>query len=135
MIKFVTALIAALVAGLVLAGSTYTASARQGYSGCHACGGGPIAPTTYYKTVHPQRSFTRYHDVSVYNRVNRVHRIVNVVRIQPIVRIHDVTRVHHHTIFHTINAYASVTQRLTPIQYVDRSVRHHYDCGCGNPYP
>lgn len=124
MIKSVTALSAALLAGCVLAGSAPTATAR-----CSACG--PIPPQTYYKTVHPAQYYTRYRDVSVYNRVNRVRQIFNVTRVQPIVYINEVTRVHHHTIVQVSNAYQDVTQYVAPLTYVYRSVQHYYDCGCG----
>ena len=130
MMKPVTALIAAAAAGWVLAGSAASVSAHQSYyPGCNC---GPVTPSTYYKTVHPAKFLTQYHDVSVYKNVTRIHQVVNVTRVQPIIHINDVTRVHHHTIVQTRNAYSSVTQELTPIRYVQRSVQNYYDCSCGH---
>lgn len=118
-----------LTAGLGLAGSATSASAHRLHRpGCNC---GPTSPSTYYNTVRPARFLTHVHDVSVYRHVQRIHRIVNVTRIQPIIHIHDVTRIHHHTIVETRNSYQHLTQRLTPIRYVTRSIQNYYDCQCG----
>lgn len=125
MIKYGTTLIAAVALGAGIAGFATGASAHERCGNC-----GPIAPTTYYRTVHPAQVLTRYRDVSVYRHVNRVRPIVHVTRVQPIVRINEVTRVHHRTIVHTVNSYANYTQYLRPVQYVSHSVQNIYHCGC-----
>ncbi len=127
MIKCVTALITTLAAGWLFAAAATAATTRPAI--CKSCG--PIAPTRHYKTVYPMKMQTHYRDVSVYKTVRRVHRITNVTKIQPIVYIKEITRIHHHTIVRTSNAYERVTQRLTPMRYVERSVKNFYDCRCG----
>lgn len=116
--------------GLGLVGSVGAANAHGSRPGCAACG--PVAPTTLYKTVHPQKYVTRFHDVHQTRRVHRVHRIITVTRVQPVIHIHEVTRVHHHTVVSTSDAYSSVTRHLAPIRLYQRSVRNYYDCGCGS---
>lgn len=123
--KIVIALIATSVAGWMMAGSSTAASAHH----CGSCGG-PVAPTTIYKTVHPQQFMTKYHDVSKTHLVHRVHRVTTIVRVQPILHIHEVTRVHHHTIVTTSNAYFHETEHLAPIRRVSHSVENIYECGC-----
>ena len=72
--------------------------------------------TTNYRTVQSQRFVTRYHDVSVYNRVNRIQRVVDVTQIRPIIRVHEVTRVYHHTIVRPIDTYEYAAQPLLVAQ-------------------
>lgn len=125
-----TAFIATSLAGWMLAGSTTGASARSHHHHCGSCGGGYVAPTTIYKTVHPQRFETRYRDVSRTRHVHRVHRVTTIVQVQPIIHVHEVTRVHHHTVFTTSNAYYRHTVQLAAIHRYSHSVESLYDCGC-----
>jgi hypothetical protein len=127
--KIVTALIATSALGLMLAGAGTAASAHNYRHHCGSCGG-PVAPTTIYKTVHPQLYSTKYHDVSKTHVVHRVHRITTIVRVQPVLHIHEVTRVHHHTVVATSNAYYHETEHLSPIRQVSHSVENIYGCGC-----
>lgn len=132
MIKFATALIPALAAGWMLAGSATSADAGYGYSGC--CGGGPLPPTYHYKTKPVHHFKTRYLDRNVYRHVPRLHRVVYVTRVQPIIHTHLVTRVHHHTVFYTQNTYQHATQYLPPIHYTSGSTKNYYDCSCQSHY-
>lgn len=127
--KIVTALIATSALGLMLTGAGTAASAHNYRHHCGSCGG-PVAPTTIYKTVHPQLYSTKYHDVSKTHVVHRVHRITTIVRVQPVLHIHEVTRVHHHTVVATSNAYYHETEHLSPIFRVSHSVENIYECGC-----
>ena len=122
--KIALALIATSALGWMLTGSSTSASAHH----CGSCG--PVAPTTIYKTVHPQLYSTKYHDVSKTHLVHRVHRVTTIVRVQPILHIHEVTRVHHHTIVETSNAYFRETEHLSPIRMVTHSIENTYSCGC-----
>ena len=125
MSRHVIVLVSTLSLACGFAGVASKASAN------HRCGScGPIAPTTLYKTVHPQKYLTRYRDVSVYRHVNRIHPIITVTRVQPVIHINQVTRVHHRTISHVVNAYSSSTQYLPPLRYVSNSVQNIYHCGC-----
>lgn len=127
--RIALALIATSAFGAMLAGSANVASAHYHRRGCAACG--PVAPTTLYKTVHPNKYETRYHDVSVTRHVTRVHRITTVTRVQPIIHIHEVTRVHHHTAVRVVASYHRATQYLQPIRYVRHSTENFYEgCGC-----
>ena len=129
MIKLVTALAVSLTAGWVLAGSATSASAHSYHPGCNC---GPNSPSRYYKTVHPAKFMTRYHDVSVTKHVHRIHRVINVTRVQPIIHIHEVTRVHHHTMVYTSNAYEHVIQQLPPMHVMSYSTQNYFDCSCGH---
>ena len=129
MIKVVTAMAVSLTAGWVLAGSATGASARGYYPGCNC---GPNSSSRYYKTVHPAKFVTRYHDVSVTKHEHRIHRVINVTRVQPIIHIHQVTRVHHHTVILTRNAYEYVTQQAAPRYVTTYSTQNYYDCSCGH---
>ena len=126
MLKSLSALCAALIAGWILVGAATEANA--GHRRCGGCG--PIPPSYTYKTVNKVTHRTRYRDVSRTRYVQRVRRIIHVTRVRPIVRIHQVTRVHHHTVAVVRNAYVSRTQYLPARTYVTNSVRHSYDCGC-----
>src|SRR3979411_2808444 len=90
MLKFVTALFAALIIGWALVGSATTASARHRHHGC--CG--PLPPSYTYKTRNVYKNITRHHDVWRTRYVKRIKPIVHVTRIRPIVHVHNVTRVH-----------------------------------------
>ena len=126
--KIVTVLIATMSVAWMLAGSASIASAHRGHGGCASCG--PVAPTTIYKTVHPQLYSTKYHDVTKTHLVHRVHRVTTIVRVQPILHIHEVTRIHHHTITTTSNAYYHETEHLSPIRVYTHSTENTYSCGC-----
>ena len=90
MLKFGTALVAALIIGWGLVGSATTASARHHHRGC--CG--PLPPSYSYSTKNVHKHITRHHDVYRTRYVKRIKRYVHVTRIQPIVHIHNVKRVH-----------------------------------------
>ncbi len=129
MLKSMTFLSAALIAGLAFTGSTTDASAGyRNHGGC--CGGGPIPPSYVYKTKHVHKHITRYRDVSRTHYVHRVHRIVHVLRIRPIVHVSIVTRVHHHNVAVVHTKHQHVTQWLPARKYVTHSVRNYWDCGC-----
>src|SRR3954451_20344532 len=93
MLKWVTALSAALLAAAVFIGSASDASARHRHGhGCSNCG--PIPPSYSYKTKTVHKHVTRFRDVQRTKYVKRFHPIVHVSRIQPVVHVHKVTRVH-----------------------------------------
>ena len=127
MMRSMAACLVAIIAGLMLLGSTAGASAFYRRSGC--CGG-PIPPSYQYRTVHAHKHATRYRDLSVYRHVQRIRRVVNVTRIRPVLHLHVVTRVHHHTVFHTRNVYERATQYLPPVRSVTYSTQNYYDCSC-----
>jgi hypothetical protein len=111
MLRFATALSAALVIGWALVGSASPASARHRHPGC--CG--PLPPSYTYKT--------RY--------VKRIKPIVHVTRIQPIVHVHNVTRVHTNLVGVAHPVHHRVTQWLPARYYVTNSVVHlRPNCGC-----
>ena len=84
MLKFVTALSAALIIGWALVGSATTASARHHRHGC--CG--PLPPSYTYKTKNVYKHITRHHDVWRTRYFKRIKPIVHVTRIRPIVHVH-----------------------------------------------
>lgn len=127
MLKFVTALSAALIAGSVLVGSATTASAGSRDHGC--CG--PVPPSYTYKTKKVYKNITRHRDVWRTKYVKRVKPIVHVTRIQPIVRVHNVTRVHTRIVGVVYPVHRRVTQWLPARTYVTSSVvRLRPHCGC-----
>jgi hypothetical protein len=145
MLKSKSALIAAVIVGGALAGSTSTASAQaQGWgwgwgqqapapvvAGDYGCCGGGHAGTSYvYKTVNKVSHRTRYHDVWRTRYVNRVHKIVHVTRIRPIVYIHSVARVHYRTVARVHNVHVWRTEYLPARKIVTSSVKNYYDCNC-----
>jgi hypothetical protein len=132
MLKFVTTLSAAVIAGCALVGSAAPASAGgygKGYGGGGCCG--PIPPKYYSKTVYKHKHIKRVHDVWRHKYIPRIKRIVHVTNIRPIVHIHKVTRVHtkligvikpvyqHHT--HVLPARTHVTSSTVYLKPV---------CGC-----
>ena len=88
MLRFVTALSAALIVGWALAGSATTASAGGRHHGC--CG--PIPPSYTYSTKKIHKTITHHHDVHRTKYVKRIKPIIHVTRIQPIVRSFEVWR-------------------------------------------
>ena len=131
MIKLVTASIAALLAGGVVAGSATSASAHYGSSYGHGCAHcGPIAPTFHVHTIYTHKSETLIHNKSVTVHVPRYHRIITVTRVQPIINVHKVTVVHHHTICYKKDVFSSKVEHLRPIIHTDVSFRATFDCHC-----
>jgi len=127
MLKFVTALSAALIAGLAFVG---TASAGHHHKGCHSCG--PIPPSYTYSTKTIHKTVTHRRDVYRNKYVQRIKRIVHVTRIQPIVRVHNVTRVHTRIVGVVHPVHQRVTRWLPPRRYVTNSVVYlRPQCGCG----
>lgn len=127
MLKFVSGLLVALVAGWLLVGSTTTASAHyRHHGGC--CG--PIPPSYVYSTAHKVTHVTRYRDVSRTRYVYQPHRIIHVTRVRPVIYIHTVTRIHHHTIGIVRPVYEHVTEYLPPRRIKTSSVVSTYDCRC-----
>ena len=128
MLKLVTALSAALIAG-ALVGSATTASAGGRHSGC--CG--PIPPSYTYKIKKVYKDVTRHRDVSRTKYVQRIKRIVHVTQIQPIIRVHSVTRVHTHIVGVVHPVHERVMQRLPARTYVTNSVVYlRPQCGCSS---
>jgi hypothetical protein len=96
MLKFVTALSAAVIVGFALIGSATTASAGGYYrgGGGHGCCG-PIRPSysSNTKTVH---KYIKHHrDVWRVKHFKRYKLHVHTTRIQPVYHVHTVIR--HHT--------------------------------------
>jgi hypothetical protein len=135
MLKCVTALSAALIAGWALVGFATDASAghhhghhKHHHHGC--CG--PIPPKVTYKTKTVHKHVTHHRDVTRTRYVPRIKRIVHVTRIQPIVHVHNVTRVHTRLVGVVRPVHERVVQRLPARRFVTSSVvylRPH--CGCG----
>ena len=127
MLKCVTALSAALIAGFALVGSATDASAGHRRHGC--CG--PIPPSYTYKTKKVHTHITRHRDVTRTKYVQRIKRIVHVTRVQPIVHVHKVTRVHTRIVGIVHPVHHHVTQVLPPRHYVTSSfVYLRPQCGC-----
>ena len=130
MLKCVTALSAALIAGWALVGSATDASA--GHHRRHGCCG-PIAPKFTYKTKTLHKHVTHHRDVTRTRYVPRIKRIVHVTRVQPIVHVHNVTRVHTRIVGVVRPVHERVMQRLPARIYQTSSVvylRPH--CGCSH---
>jgi hypothetical protein len=128
MLRFATALSAALMIGWALVGSASPASA--GYHRHHGCCG-PLPPSYSYKTRNVYKNVTRHHDVYRTRYVKRIKPIVHVTRIQPIVHVHNVTRVHTNLVGVVYPVHHRVTQWLPARHYVTNSVVHlRPNCGC-----
>ena len=128
MLKFVTALSAALIIGWALAGSASTASAGgYGKSGC--CG--PIKPSYSYSTKNVHKHITRRHDVWRTRYVKRIKRHVHVTRIQPIYHIHNVKRVHTKLVGVVVPVHVRKTHYLPPKRIVTSSTVYlRPQCAC-----
>jgi hypothetical protein len=131
MLKWVTALSAALFAAVTFVGSATDASAhhRRGH-GCASCG--PIPPSYTYKTRTVHKHVTKYRDLQRTRYVKRIYPIVHVTRIQPIVHVHKVTRVHTRLVGVPYPVHHHVTRWLPPRHTFTSGVvylRPH--CGCG----
>lgn len=128
MLRFVTALSAALIIGWALVGSATSASAGHRHKGC--CG--PLPPSYTYSTKKVYKHIRRRHDVYRTRYVQRIKPIVHVTRIQPIVHVHNVTRVHTHLVGVVRPVHHRVTEYLPARTYVTNSVVHlPPECGCG----
>lgn len=127
MIKSLSVIFAAVIAGSALVGSATDASAGRRH-GC--CGTGPIPPVyhTKHKTVH--KHITRYRDVSRTHYVHRTRRIIHVLKIRPVLHVHKVLRVHHHKVAVIHNKHQHVTKWLPRHKIVTRSVQNFWDCRC-----
>jgi hypothetical protein len=129
MLRFATALSAALIIGWALLGSASPASAHH-HRHHHGCCG-PLPPSYTYKTRNVYKNITRHHDVYRTRYVKRIKPIVHVTRIQPIVHIHNVTRVHTNIVGVVHPVHHRVTQWLLARTYVTNSVVHlPPNCGC-----
>jgi hypothetical protein len=131
MLKFVTALSAALIIGWAVVGSATTASAG-GYGGYrhHGCCG-PIKPSYTYTTKKVHKHITRRHDVWRTRYVKRYKRIVHVTRIQPIYHIHNVKRVHTKLVGVVHRVHQHSTQWLPPKKiYTSSTVYLRPQCAC-----
>jgi hypothetical protein len=115
MLKFATALSAALIAGWALVGSATDASAR-GYRGHGCCG--PIPPKYTHSTRTVHKHVRQYRDVHRTKYVKRIKRIIHVTRIQPVIHVHRVTRVHTRLVGVVHPVHQRVTQVLPPRHYV-----------------
>jgi len=126
MLRFVTALSAALIIGWALVGSATTASAGHRKGCC-----GPLPPSYTHSTKKVYKNVTRHRDVWRTKYVQRIKPVVHVTRIQPIVRVHNVTRVHTRVVGVVRPVHHHVTQVLPVRTYVTNSVVHlRPECGC-----
>jgi hypothetical protein len=131
MLKFATALCAALIIGWALVGSAATASAGYRKSGC--CG--PLPPSYTYNTKKVHKHITRHHDVYRTQYVKRIKRYVHVTRIQPVVHIHNVKRVHTKLVGVVHPVHERVTQYLPAQTYTTHSTVYlRPECGCSYGY-
>ena len=130
MLKWVTALSAALFAAAVFIGSATDASARHRHGhGCANCGPLPSSYTHKTKTVH--KHVTRYRDVHRTRYVKRIKPIIHVNRIQPVVHVHKVTRVHTRIVGVPYPVHRHVMQVLPPRHHVTSNVVYlRPQCGC-----
>jgi hypothetical protein len=128
MLKFATALSAALIIGWALVGSAATASAGYRKAGC--CG--PLPPSYSYSTKNVYKHITRHHDEYRTKYVKRTKRYVHVTRIQPIVHIHNVKRVHTKLVGVEHPVHERTTQYLPAKTYTTSSTVYlRPECGCG----
>ena len=132
MLKFGSALFAALIMAWALVGSAATASA--GHHRHHGCCG-PIPPSYTYKTKNVYKHITRHHDVYRTRYVKRIKRYVHVTRIQPIVHIHNVKRVHTNIVGVVHPVHERATQWLPARTYTTSSTVYlRPECGCSYGY-
>jgi|ERR1041385_5153878 hypothetical protein len=140
MLKFATALSAALIVGSALVGSASTASAdgyRRGGYGGGGYGGccGPLPPSYSTNTVYKHKHIKKYHDVYRHKYFKRYKKHIHVTRIQPIIHVHKVTRVHTKLIGVVVPVHKRVTKWLPPKTIVTTSTVHlRPTCGCGGGY-
>ena len=145
MLKFVTALSAALIVGSALVGSAGTASAdgyrRGGYGGGGYGGGGyggccgPLPPSYSENTVYKKRHITKHYDVWRHKKYPRYKKYIHTTKIQPILYVHKVTRVHTKLIPYTVPIKIRHTKWLPEKVYVTTSkVYLKPECGCSGGY-
>ena len=130
MLKWVTALSAALFAAATFIGSATDANAhhRRGH-GCSSCG--PIPPSYTYKTKKVHTHITRYRDVHRTRYFKRIKPIIHVTRIQPVIHVRKVTRVHTRLVGVVHPVHRHVTQVLPARKYVTHGVVYlRPQCGC-----
>jgi hypothetical protein len=133
MLKFVTALSAAVIVGFALVGSATTASAGGyyrggGYGGC--CG--PIRPSysSSTKTVH--KYIKRHRDVYSTRYIKRKKLYVHTTRIQPVYHVHTVVRHHTKLVGVVVPVHKYKTVWLHPKKYYTSSnVYLRPQCACG----
>jgi hypothetical protein len=129
MLKFVTALSAALIIGWALVGSATTASAGYRNYGC--CG--HVKPSYTYSTKKVYKNITRYRDVWRTKYVKRTKRYVHVTRIQPIYYIRNVKRVHTRIVTVVRPYHVRVTQYLPAKRYSSNSTVYlRPQCACSS---
>jgi hypothetical protein len=129
MLKFVTALSAALIIGWASVGTATTANAGYRHHGC--CG--PIAPSYTYKTKKVYKNVTRYRDVYRTRYVKRIKRYVHVTRIQPVIYVHNVKRVHTNIVGVVYPVHQRVTQYLPAKTYARNSTVYlRPQCACSS---
>jgi hypothetical protein len=129
MLRFVTALSAALIVGSALIGSATTANAGYRHHGC--CG--PIPPSYTYKTKKVHKYIKHHRDVYRTKYVKRIKRIVHVTRIQPVIHVHKVTRVHTKIVGVVHRVHQRVTKWLPAKRYVTSSTVHlRPKCACSS---
>jgi|ERR1051325_416830 hypothetical protein len=137
MLKFVTALSAALIVGWTLVGSAGTASADSygGYGSGGGYGGGccgPLPPSYSSNTVYKHRHITKHRDVWRHKYFKRYKKHIHITKIQPILHIHKVTRVHTKLIGVIVPIKKHVYKRLPDKVIVTTSTVHLKPvCGCG----
>jgi hypothetical protein len=137
MLKFVTALSAALIIGWALVGSATTASAggygyRHHGSGHHRCCG-PIRPSYSVSTRYVHKHIRHNRDVWRTKHVKRIKRYVHVTRIQPIYHVHNVTRVHTKIVGVVVPVHVRKTHYLPPKRIVTSSTVYlRPQCACSS---
>jgi len=122
-LKAISVLFVAFIAGWVLVGSSNDASAHAKY----------IYRTVHkYRTVHEVTNIVRVHNTWRTKHVVKVRRVVHVTRIQPIVHIHAVKRINYRTVASVRHVNLHVTQVLPAHVTVTHSVvrvwhhNHHH---------
>jgi hypothetical protein len=130
MLKFVTALSAAVIVGFALLGSATTASAGGYHRGGGCCG--PIPPS-YSSSTKKVHKYIRHHrDVWRTRYVKRTKLHVHTSRIQPIYHIHTVTRHHTKLVGVVVPVRKHRTVWLPPHKiYTSSHVHLRPQCACG----
>lgn len=138
MLKFVTALSAAMIIGWAFVGSAAPASAggygrHHGGYGHHGCCG-PVRPSYSVSTRYVHKHIRHNRDVYRTRHVKRIKRYVHVTRIQPVLHVHNVTRVHTRVVGVVVPVHVRQTQYLPPKRIVTSStvyLRPHCACSYG----
>lgn len=134
MLKFVTALSAALIIGWALVGSATTANAGgYGYGKSRCCG--PIKPSYSVRTKYVHKHIRHHRDVWRTKHVKRIKRYVHVTRVQPIYHVHNVTRVHTKVVGVVVPVHVRKTHYLPPKRIVTSSTVYlRPQCACSSGY-